>query len=141
MTHLFPEIEPYEQGALDVGDGQRICWEACGNPFGKPAVVLQADPALAARPTIDATLTRASTGSYCSTNPVPAGANLTRAIPPPTCRQIRRITSSRTSNSYVSISVLRSGSSWVFLGVRLSLWHMLSNIPTESPSWFSPRSL
>ena len=40
----FPEIEPYEHGMLDVGDGQRIYWEACGNPDGKPAVVLHGGP-------------------------------------------------------------------------------------------------
>jgi proline iminopeptidase len=40
----FPEIEPYEHGLLDVGDGQRIYWEACGNPYGKPAVVLHGGP-------------------------------------------------------------------------------------------------
>ena len=44
MTELYPEIEPYEQGLLDVGDGQRIYWEACGNPTGKPAVVLHGGP-------------------------------------------------------------------------------------------------
>jgi proline iminopeptidase len=40
----FPEIEPYEHGMLDVGDGPRIYWEACGNPDGKPAVVLHGGP-------------------------------------------------------------------------------------------------
>jgi proline iminopeptidase len=29
---------------LDVGDGQRIYWEASGNPAGKPAVVLHGGP-------------------------------------------------------------------------------------------------
>lgn len=35
---LYPPIEPYETGMLDVGDGQQIYWEQCGNPEGKPAV-------------------------------------------------------------------------------------------------------
>ena len=35
---------PYETGMLDVGDGQRICWEASGNPAGKPAVALHGGP-------------------------------------------------------------------------------------------------
>jgi pimeloyl-ACP methyl ester carboxylesterase len=29
---------------LDVGDGNRIYWEACGNPEDKPAVVLHSGP-------------------------------------------------------------------------------------------------
>ncbi|HEX8759514.1 MAG TPA: alpha/beta fold hydrolase [Pseudonocardiaceae bacterium] len=29
---------------LDVGDGQLMYWEDCGNPDGKPAVVLHGDP-------------------------------------------------------------------------------------------------
>jgi proline iminopeptidase len=41
---LFPPIEPYEHGMLDVGDGQRLYWEACGNPSGAPAVVLHGGP-------------------------------------------------------------------------------------------------
>ena len=46
MTVLsrFPGIDPYEQGLLDVGDGQDIYWEACGNPEGKPEVVLHGGP-------------------------------------------------------------------------------------------------
>jgi len=28
MSARFPAIEPYETGMLDVGDGQRIYWEA-----------------------------------------------------------------------------------------------------------------
>jgi len=34
---LYPEIEPYAHGILDVGDGCQIYWETCGNPSGKPA--------------------------------------------------------------------------------------------------------
>ena len=40
----FPEIEPYQAGRLDVGDGQSLYWEACGNPAGTPAVVLHGGP-------------------------------------------------------------------------------------------------
>src|SRR5205807_3256993 len=29
---------------LEVGDGNRVYWEACGNPRGKPAVVLHGGP-------------------------------------------------------------------------------------------------
>ncbi|WP_369168577.1 prolyl aminopeptidase [Streptomyces sp. R28] len=41
---LYPEIEPYGHGMLDVGDGNRVHWEACGNPRGKPALVLHGGP-------------------------------------------------------------------------------------------------
>jgi proline iminopeptidase len=44
VTAGFPEIAPYESGMLDVGDGNAIYWESCGNPAGKPAVVLHGGP-------------------------------------------------------------------------------------------------
>jgi proline iminopeptidase len=44
MSVLFPEIEPYEHGLLDTGDGNLIYWEACGNPVGKPVLVLHGGP-------------------------------------------------------------------------------------------------
>lgn len=46
----YPAIEPYETGMLDVGKGQRIFWETCGNPTGKPAVVLHGGPGSGASP-------------------------------------------------------------------------------------------
>ncbi|HYL57926.1 MAG TPA: prolyl aminopeptidase [Candidatus Acidoferrales bacterium] len=44
MPGLYPEIEPYEHAMLEVGDGNRIYCETCGNPRGKPAVVLHGGP-------------------------------------------------------------------------------------------------
>ena len=41
---MFPEIEPYASGHLDVGEGHSIYWETCGNPRGKPVVVLHGGP-------------------------------------------------------------------------------------------------
>jgi proline iminopeptidase len=35
---------PHASGRLEVGDGHRIYWEICGNPHGKPAVVLHGGP-------------------------------------------------------------------------------------------------
>jgi proline iminopeptidase len=43
-TGLYPEIEPYDHGMLGVGDGNLVYWETCGNPRGKPAVVLHGGP-------------------------------------------------------------------------------------------------
>lgn len=37
MTGLYPEIEPYDRGILDVRGGNLIYWEASGNPKGLPA--------------------------------------------------------------------------------------------------------
>jgi proline iminopeptidase len=41
---LYPRIEPYETGRLDVGDGHSLYWELCGNPDGKPVVFLHGGP-------------------------------------------------------------------------------------------------
>lgn len=41
---LYPEIEPYTQGMLEAGDGNRVYWETCGNPQGKPALVVHGGP-------------------------------------------------------------------------------------------------
>jgi len=41
---FYPEIEPYDSGLLEVGDGQSIYWEQSGNPGGKPAVFLHGGP-------------------------------------------------------------------------------------------------
>ncbi|HEU4704467.1 MAG TPA: prolyl aminopeptidase [Sphingomicrobium sp.] len=41
---LYPLVEPYRSGHLDVGDGHRLYWELCGNPAGKPAVFLHGGP-------------------------------------------------------------------------------------------------
>lgn len=41
---LYPPIEPYMTGMLDVGDGQQIYYEQCGNPQGKPVVFIHGGP-------------------------------------------------------------------------------------------------
>ena len=41
---LYPPIEPYRHGMLDVGDGHGVYWELCGNPEGRPAVFLHGGP-------------------------------------------------------------------------------------------------
>jgi proline iminopeptidase len=41
---LYPPIEPYDQGMLDVDDDNHVYWEACGNPNGKPALVIHGGP-------------------------------------------------------------------------------------------------
>lgn len=44
MRSFYPEIEPFDSGLLDVGDGQQIYYEVSGNPDGKPAVYLHGGP-------------------------------------------------------------------------------------------------
>ena len=41
---LYPEIEPYESGMLDVGEGHSLYWERVGTPGAKPAVFLHGGP-------------------------------------------------------------------------------------------------
>ncbi|MBO6939404.1 MAG: prolyl aminopeptidase [Deltaproteobacteria bacterium] len=41
---LYPPIDAYDDGHLDVGDGHSIYYEQCGNPDGKPAVFVHGGP-------------------------------------------------------------------------------------------------
>lgn len=41
---LYPEIEPYAMGVLQVSDGYTLPYELCGNPQGLPAVVFHGGP-------------------------------------------------------------------------------------------------
>lgn len=44
LRTLYPEIEPFDSGMLDVGDGHRIYWERVGTKGAKPAVFLHGGP-------------------------------------------------------------------------------------------------
>ena len=44
LRGFYPEIEPYATGMLEVGDGQSIYYEECGNPEGIPAVFVHGGP-------------------------------------------------------------------------------------------------
>ena len=50
MATLYPEIEPFDQGMLDVGDGNQLYWEVSGNPQGKPALILHGGPGSGSSP-------------------------------------------------------------------------------------------
>jgi proline iminopeptidase len=41
---LYPPIEPFETGMLDVGDGHQLYWERCGTKGAKPVVFLHGGP-------------------------------------------------------------------------------------------------
>ncbi len=44
LRTLYPEIEPFETGMLDVGDGHTLYWERVGTKGAKPAVFLHGGP-------------------------------------------------------------------------------------------------
>jgi len=50
MRTLYPPIEPYAAGHLDVGDGQQLYHEVSGNPDGKAVVFLHGGPGGASAP-------------------------------------------------------------------------------------------
>ncbi len=41
---LYPDTVPFDDGLLDVGDGQRIYWMLSGNPEGMPVLILHGGP-------------------------------------------------------------------------------------------------
>jgi proline iminopeptidase len=47
---LYPPIEPYETGRLDVGDGHSLYWERCGTKGAKPVVMLHGGPGAGCSP-------------------------------------------------------------------------------------------
>lgn len=47
---LYPPIEPYRSGRLEVGDAHSLRWELVGNPKGKPAVFLHGGPGAGTSP-------------------------------------------------------------------------------------------
>ncbi|MFA7414802.1 MAG: prolyl aminopeptidase [Rhizobium sp.] len=51
LRSFYPEIEPYETGMLDVGDGHSVYWERVGTKGAKPAVFLHGGPGGAISPT------------------------------------------------------------------------------------------
>jgi proline iminopeptidase len=49
---LYPALEPFATGTLDVGDGHVLFYEQCGNPNGQPVVMLHGGPGGGANPTM-----------------------------------------------------------------------------------------
>ncbi len=44
MRELYPAIQPYGTGTIQVDDRHTLYWEKCGNPDGKPVVMLHGGP-------------------------------------------------------------------------------------------------
>ena len=87
---LYPPIEPYARGMLDVGEGQQIYWEECGNPSGKPAVFLHGGPGGGLNPKCVVCSTRRAIAScflisavVARANPMPANRKPISAPTPP----------------------------------------------------------
>lgn len=49
---MYPEIEPYDHGFLETGDGNQVYWEVCGSPTGKPALVVHGGPGSGCSPAL-----------------------------------------------------------------------------------------
>ena len=49
---LFPDNEPFASGWLSTGGPHEIFYEECGNPNGKPCVILHGGPGGAINPTM-----------------------------------------------------------------------------------------
>jgi proline iminopeptidase len=49
---LYPPLEPYRTGTLDVGDGHTVYFEECGNPRGLPALLVHGGPGGGSNPTM-----------------------------------------------------------------------------------------
>ena len=50
LRGFYPDIEPFETGMLDVGDGHTVYWERIGTKGAKPAVFLHGGPGGATSP-------------------------------------------------------------------------------------------
>ena len=50
MRSLYPEIEPYDHGTLAVSERHALYYEQCGNPLGKPVVLLHGGPGAGCSP-------------------------------------------------------------------------------------------
>ena len=50
MRTLYPDIEPFDTGTLKVDDRHELYYEQCGNPQGKPVVLLHGGPGAGCSP-------------------------------------------------------------------------------------------
>ena len=50
LRGFYPDIEPFETGMIDVGDGHTVYWERIGTKGAKPAVFLHGGPGGATSP-------------------------------------------------------------------------------------------
>ncbi len=111
MAALHPPIEPHETGRLDVGDGQRIYWETCGEPAGRPALVLHGGPGSGCTPGMRRFFDPAAYRASCSTSALPGAASARQRRRRGSCRQHDTAPARPTSRRCANISVWSVGSS------------------------------
>ncbi|HEY4369612.1 MAG TPA: prolyl aminopeptidase [Steroidobacteraceae bacterium] len=50
QADLYPSLEPFQTGFLDVSGGHRLAYEVCGNPRGYPVIFLHGGPGAGCSP-------------------------------------------------------------------------------------------
>ena len=50
LRTLYPEVEPFQSGMLDVGDGHCLYFEVSGHAAGKPVLFLHGGPGSGTKP-------------------------------------------------------------------------------------------
>lgn len=106
---MYPDIEPYRNGLLAVGDGNSVYWECCGNSNGKPALYLHGGPGSGFTSSARLFLIRPRTTSSCLTSAVAAVVSRSYANDL-TCKRIRRRISFAISSSCALICRSNAGS-------------------------------
>ena len=75
---LYPDIEPFDAGFLQVSPLHRVYYEQCGNPRGKPVVFLHGGPGAGCNAKIAALLRSARTTASCCSTSAAAGVDAAR---------------------------------------------------------------
>ena len=89
MADLYPEIEPHVQGMLEVACGDLVYWEVCGDPNGKPALVLHGGPGSGCTPWFRRLFDPAAYRVVLFDQHGSGGADLTRVPLRQPCRPLR----------------------------------------------------
>ncbi len=85
LRSLYPPIEPFVTGFLDVGDGQSMYWEVSGNPDASRWCSCTVAPAVVRNRRYASSSIRPHTASFYSTSAAAGGPPLTLPTAP-TCR-------------------------------------------------------
>ena len=113
VTQLYPAIEPYDHGMLEVGDGNGSTGRRAEIRAVRRRSSCMAAPVPDARPGIAGCSTQLPGASCCSISAIADGARRTPAHRIPTCRATTLGTSSPTSSGCASISRIDR---WLVLG-------------------------
>ena len=127
---LYPPVEPYESGLLEVPDGQSLYWETVGNPAGVPVLYLHGGPGagctVGARRFFDPETFRAVLFDQRG-----CGRSLPLASSPDVDLTVNTTAHiSTTSSVFVNISVSNDGSFPAFLGASVWVWCTPKRFPS-----------